>query len=152
MQRRMPGQKVERLLLSKVKQQVQPITEALLAFASDYETDVRESYQRLMCTDLLLLSDRDADLWLPLHAICSIAAPERLSQLESASQELCSNKTSADESDSLSLTLLSDLRDIWPANEHRVETKTLLKLLKTSKAPHGTPKTLTCQPVNSPEC
>lgn len=129
MQRRMPGQKVERLLLSKVKQQVEPITEALLAFASDHETDVRESYQHLICTDLPLLSDRDADLWLPLYAICSIAAPERLSELESASQELCSNKTSADESDSLSLTLLSDLRDIWPANEHRVETKTLLKLL-----------------------
>ena len=38
MRRRMPGQKVERLLL-KVKQQVEPITEALLAFASDHETE-----------------------------------------------------------------------------------------------------------------
>jgi len=39
-------------------------------------------YNRLLATDLEFLGDRDADLWIPLFAICSLSAHDRLAELK----------------------------------------------------------------------
>jgi Protein of unknown function (DUF3631) len=130
MQRRLPGQKVERLLWRKGKKEAEPLAQALRAFAEDSSDAIERAYEKLMGTDLPWLSDRDADLWMPLYAVCSIGAPSRLGELEEASISLCGSKAETDEEESLALKLLKDLIVIWPGDELRVETKVLISRLK----------------------
>ena len=79
---------------------------------------------------LHFLGDRDADLWLPLFAICSVTAPDQMPGLQKCAEQLCSTKATDDEDESFSLKLLVDIRDVWPAKQERWDTKTLVKKLK----------------------
>ncbi len=130
MQRRTAGQLVERFLLSRATADAKPLRESITNFAKANQGNIRRAYERLMSSDLAFLGDRDADLWLPLFAICSTAAPERTSELEKCAQQLCSTKAGDDENDSLPLKLLADIQAVWPAERERCDTKTLIERLR----------------------
>jgi hypothetical protein len=130
MQRRSADQPVERLLYANAKAESKPIALKLAAFRESRAGEVRTAYERLMKEDLQFLSDRDADLWIPLFALCSVVAPEKMPHMRASARELSGGKATGDEDDTLALKLLADLRDVWPEEEAEVETKVLIGRLK----------------------
>jgi hypothetical protein len=129
MQRRRADQPVERLLYANAKAESKPISVKLAAFRSR-AAEVKTAYERLMKEDLQFLSDRDADLWISLFALCSVVSPEKMPHMQAAARELSGSKATGDEDDTLALKLLADLRDVWPEDEAKVETKVLIGRLK----------------------
>lgn len=131
MQRRTPDQKIERFLFSRTVAEAKPVRETIARSALDNEGIFRQAYERLMADDLGFLGDRDADLWIPIFAVCSVVAPERMAELRRCAEQLCSAKADADADDSLPLRLLTDIRAVWPQGQERCATQTLIDDLKT---------------------
>jgi hypothetical protein len=130
MQRRTREQKVDRFLLARAGAEAKPIYEAVARFTGACQGAIRRAYTRLVDTDLGFLGDRDADLWMPLFAVCSVAAPDRVVDLKEAAELLSAAKAGNDADDSLSLKLLADIRMVWPAGQERCDTITLIEKLR----------------------
>jgi hypothetical protein len=130
MQRRTKGQKVERFLAACAKDEAKPIREGVASFARAYQSAIGETYKRLLKADLEFLSDRDADLWIPLFAICSVSAPDKVAQLRRCAETLSATKAGDDAEDSLPLRLLADIKAVWPEGQEKLDTASLLKKLK----------------------
>jgi hypothetical protein len=127
MQRRKDSEKVAQFRYRKVE----PIGKALGARAGAFLAERREEIAAAYgVAELGFISDRDADAWEPLFAILSVAAPERVAELQVAAQRLTSSKSANAEDDSLSLRLLTDMRDVWPQSEPKMFTVTLVEQLK----------------------
>jgi hypothetical protein len=73
MQRRTAEQRVNRFLFNRAKAEASPIVTAITNWAQERREDVRDCYES--SPDLLFLSDRDADLWLPLFAFAASQLP-----------------------------------------------------------------------------
>jgi hypothetical protein len=73
-------------------------------------------FQTTPCTDPLIFGG-------PLFAICSVASPERLKDLRTCAVVLSAAKAGDDVDDSYSLTLLRDIRTVWPKEEGEEEGK-----------------------------
>ena len=78
----------------------------------------------------LSLRTRDADLWMPLFAVCAVAVPERIAELKSCALVLTGAKSANDLEDSLPLKLLSDVRSVWANHASHMTTSALLEGLK----------------------
>jgi hypothetical protein len=128
MQRRTSSQPVGRFLQGRARAEAQPLGERLAAWASEGEESVRSGYEGM--SDLTFLSDRDADIWMPLFAVCSVAAPGRMDELKQCSKVLSGAKAAEDVEDSQSLKLLADIRTVWTSGASHVTTETLLERLK----------------------
>jgi hypothetical protein len=128
MQRRKVDQKIARFLFQGAKGDAVLLVEALARWAQRHNENTRAAYEST--GDLAWLSDRDADLWMPLFAICSIAAPSRVAELKECATTLAGAKAGDDLDDSLPLHLLSDIRAVWPHSGSNVSTATLLELLR----------------------
>ena len=102
----------------------------MTSFARAYQGLIRQAYERLLDTDLEFLGDRDADLWIPLFAICSIAAPNQIAKLKECAITLSGAKAGDDAEDSLALKLLADIKAVWPEGEEKCDTANLLEKLK----------------------
>jgi Protein of unknown function (DUF3631) len=134
MQRRTAAEKVERFLLTRAKREAESIVEVVDAWAQAHDEDVRAAYESL--DDLDFIIDRDAELWMPLFALCSIAAPERLLQLKEDAIALSNAKQAADVEDSLPLNLLDDIWQLWPTGATHLATSALLtKLCEMEESP-----------------
>jgi hypothetical protein len=81
-------------------------------------------------SDLGFLEDREADLWMPLFAVCTVAAPDRMDELERCARSLCGDKAANDAEDSQALKLLADVRRVWPDGRPLTLTAALLDSLK----------------------
>lgn len=127
MQRRTLSQAVDRFLQGRATADAEPIREALTDWAETWRESVRTTYGNM--DDLKYLSDRDADLWMPLLAVCTVAAPERLGELRRCAETLSGAKAVDDVEDSLALKLLSDTRRVWGAGSEKLRTETLLQRL-----------------------
>jgi hypothetical protein len=128
MQRKTQAQSVERFLFSKGQAQAQPIRALLAAWAESNRDNVRAAYQGI--DDLRFLTDRDADLWMPLFAVCAVVAPDRLGSLKECAQALTGTKAADDVEDSLPLRLLTDTRAVWPRYSAHLASSDLLDRLK----------------------
>jgi hypothetical protein len=128
MQRRTEQQSVERFLHARAQTSAEPIRESLTAWATDQNELVRTAYE--LMPDLGFLKDRNAEVWMPLFAVCSVVAPERVRELERCAEMLTGAKEAEDADDSLSLKLLTDVRSVWCAGNAHVATATLLKMLR----------------------
>ena len=81
MQRKTKAQTVARFLQAKATTEAKPINDSLIAWAeSKPKGTVQAAYEEL--EDLEFLTDRDADLWMPLFAVCAVASPERIGELQ----------------------------------------------------------------------
>jgi hypothetical protein len=139
MKRRTRAQHVERFRLVKAAAEAKPLHDAAARFAETCRADIEHAYQSVLETDLDYLSDRDADLWTPLFAICAVADSARLPALKASAITLSAAKAGDDVDDSYSLTLLRDIRTVWPKKlgepdpappEDKCETSVLLERLK----------------------
>ena len=128
MQRKTASQTVARFLYSKGKMEAEPIRALLTAWAEQQRETVRTAYEGM--ADLGFLIDRDADLWMPLFAVCAVVAPERVGELKQCAQTLTGSKAADDVEDSLPLKLLADVRSLWPASTAHMATATVLERLK----------------------
>jgi hypothetical protein len=128
MQRKTPSQSVDRFLQGRAKADAKPIGESLTRWVEACQESVRTAYEGTH--DLKFLSDRDADLWMPLFAVCTVAAPERLGELRQCAVILSGAKVADDVEDSLSIKLLADVLKVWRAGVDRMTTASLLQRLK----------------------
>jgi hypothetical protein len=87
--------------------------------------------KRYVGFDLGFLQDREADVWEPLFAILSVAAPERLDELKEVALRLSKEKNALDVDDSLGLRLLTDIRRIFEKTKSKpLSTSDLIKDLQ----------------------
>ena len=129
MQRRAKNQPIERFLFGRAKEEAAPICKAMAAWVTKNGASVRTLYARM--GDLGFLDDRDADLWMPLFAVCSLAAPHRLADLKQSALALSARKQEDDTEDSLPLRLLADIKTVWPADLLHLSTAGLLDKLRS---------------------
>jgi uncharacterized protein DUF3631 len=127
MQRRTSDQRIDRFLYPRAKPEAEIICDRMKKWAAQQSTNVRFAHENY--NDLHWLGDRDADLWMPIFSVCSIAAPDRFAELKRCTLALSGSKAAEDADDSIALRLLSDVRKIWPHNEAHATTADLLERL-----------------------
>lgn len=66
------------------------LRDTLAALAKDQQASILDAYERLA---LPFLTDRDEELWLPLFALCTVLAPERIGFLQRTAVDLSADKT-----------------------------------------------------------
>jgi hypothetical protein len=138
MQRKTAAQSVQRFLQSRAEAETAPIRESLKAWAETNRRTVRAVYVKT--DDLGFLADREAELWMPLFAICAVAAPDRVRELKESAQALTGAKGADDVEDSLPLKLLADVRNVCAARSAHMLTAALLEALKgIPESPWGEP-------------
>jgi hypothetical protein len=130
MRRRTKAEQVARFRQVRAAAEAKPVHDGAARFVQGRRVDIEQAYQHTLETDLAYLSDRDADLWTPLFAVCSVIDPERLPALKASALTLSKIKADDDIDDSYSLTLLRDIRTVWPEGEEKCETAVLLEKLK----------------------
>lgn len=128
MQRKAASQTVARFLFARTTAEAEPISACIAAWAETSIDEVREIYGSM--GDLGFLADREADLWMPLFAVCAVAVPERVEELKRCALGLCGAKSADDLDDSLALTLLTDVRNIWTVGNPHMMTASLIKALE----------------------
>ena len=127
MQRRTRSQKVERFLIRRAQVDADPIVQELQTWAIDHNEAISIAYEHQ--DDLPFLNDRDADIWMPLFAVCAIASPDRLKMLKECALFLSGSKANDDLEDSLPLRLLADIREVWPDGADHMRTAALIARL-----------------------
>jgi len=127
MQRKTPSQVVGRFLQGRAKADAEPIRKSLVEWAQTGHESVCHAYENM--NDLKFLSDRDADLWMPLFAVCIVTAPARLGELQRCAVVLSGAKAAGDIEDSLQLKLLADVQNVWPPGADKMTTATMLHRL-----------------------
>jgi hypothetical protein len=128
MQRKSASQAVARFLFARTPAEAEPLRNIIAAWAESRLDAVRESYESM--SDLDFLEDREADLWMPLFAVCTVTAPGRLDELKKCARLLCGAKAADDAEDSQALKLLADVRRVWPDGKPHMLTASLLDALK----------------------
>lgn len=139
MKRRTKSQKIGRFLQARVLREVKPLQDAIVRFVRRHRSLIEESYQVVVDQDLDYLGDRDAEMWMPLFALCAVLSSGRLTELRKCAETLSGSKSEDDENDSYSLGLLKDIREVWPgenglfsegAKSDKCETAVLIEKLQ----------------------
>jgi hypothetical protein len=130
MRRKRADQETARFLFGMAKVEAAALAGSLEKWTAENEAAVKLSYET--GADIEFLSDRDADLWRPLFAVCEVAAPDRLADLQWSARVLSAEKEGHEEL--LALQLLEVIRTIWPSNESNLATADLLARVKAHKA------------------
>jgi hypothetical protein len=139
MQRKTSSQHVERFLFARTASEAQPVGESIAEWAESSMDAVREIYGSM--DDLGFLADRESDLWMPLFAVCAVAVPERVDELKRCALGLCGAKSADDMDDSLALTLLTDVRNVWTFGIPHMMTASLIEALeRLSDSPWAEPE------------
>lgn len=113
--KRRTNESLARFRFSSAQNEAAPVKEKMAAWAAANVNKVMDHYLK---NDLLFISDREAELWLPLFSVLAIADPSRLAELEITAMQL-SDVKSANEPTERGIKLLADLRQIFagPAGE-----------------------------------
>jgi hypothetical protein len=114
MKRRAKADKVKRFRQALAAAEAKPIRESAAGFVKAHAAAIDQAYQEVLDSDLDFLNDRDADLWTPLFVMCKVAAPERWQELKECALVLSAAKAGDDADESYALTLLKDIRTVWP--------------------------------------
>jgi hypothetical protein len=121
--KRRTSERLERFRFARVKVETGPLRVEAKQWAKKNRLAVERWYQ---ANDVTCVEDREAELWLPLFAVCTLAAPERLSELESIARQLSGTKAASEPAD-FGTKLLVDLRAIFGTD--RETTANLLSRL-----------------------
>jgi hypothetical protein len=128
MQRKKPGEKVERFILRRVRPEGETLRERIEAFTQANRAAIERAYERLEAD---FLSDRELENFEPLLAFLTVADASRLAELRRAAELLAAGKADAAQDDSLTLRLLADIRAVWPESELKMFSAELLQRLKS---------------------
>lgn len=127
MQRKTTTQNVARFLRAKAPIEAAPIFDSVATWAEMRRDAVCTAYEGI--GDIGFLTDREADLWMPIFAVCTVAAPDRMDELKRDARILSGAKAVDDAEDSNTLRLLVDVRAVWPVGSSSMTTESLLKLM-----------------------
>jgi hypothetical protein len=127
MKRRTKTQKLERFRQGRATAEAKPIHDAAARFVETHAAEIDQAYERVLDSDLEFLNDRDADIWTPLFVMCEVAIPEQWDGLKRDALTLSAAKAGDDMDDSYALTLLRDIKTVWPMCEEKCETTVLLE-------------------------
>jgi hypothetical protein len=114
MQRRKDSERVQRFIFRKAQPDSDKLRQRMAGFVAASQETIDATYQNL---DLDFIEDRDAEAWEPLFAVLRVGDPRRLGELKECALVLTGQKAGGDAEESLSLRLLSDLREVWPEDE-----------------------------------
>lgn len=122
MRRRKQHEQVERLFLSRAERLARGTRNRIERWAKAHKASVKRKYRG----DLDFLEDREAELWLPIFAVCRVVAPERLDELKVTALGI-SRRKQTDEPAELGVLLLRDIRDAFErGTTDRISTIALL--------------------------
>jgi hypothetical protein len=134
MQRRTKAQLVSRFLISRATTEGKAVHAGIVRYVRVYAPVIAEAYRQTIDQDLDYLEDRDADLWMPMIAVCSATDADRLAELKQCAIYLSQGKVSDEADDPFAVKLLRDIREVWPMEENQPKvncpTATLLERLK----------------------
>jgi Protein of unknown function (DUF3631) len=128
MQRRKDSERVERFLFRKARPEGEKLRERISAFVSENRVTIETAYERI---ELGFIEDRDAEAWESLFAALSVADNSRFEELKTCALVLTGHKSEGDAEESLSVRVLSDLRDVWPDGESSAFSASLVESLKS---------------------
>lgn len=138
MHRRTPDQKIARFSISRIGPEVERLKQEMAKFCQHNIGPIQQVYKRLIEDDLVFLSDREADLWIPLFAMCEVLVPDRVGELKECAEAMSLQKAADALDDSLSIKLLADIASVWPIDRERCNTALLLrKLIGLEESPWG---------------
>jgi hypothetical protein len=121
--RRRTTEPLERFRFDRAKRETRSLVASVKQWAKAHRAAVARWYH---ANDLSCLEDREAELWLPLFAVCAVLAPERLAELEAIALRLAGAKAASEPSD-LGIKLLADIRDVFDeVSEDRLRTEVLV--------------------------
>ena len=124
------SEQIERFRLRRAKEEAEPIRGAMVEWATVHAGGVADWYNN---NGLPWLQDREEEIWLPLFAVCAVALPQRLPELQATAIRLSQLKADAEPTD-YALTLLSDLRGIFAVRQaSQIRTSTLVSDLNDSE-------------------
>jgi len=133
--KRRTNENLARFRFSSAQKEAAPVKDKMAAWAVANVNKVTDHYLK---NDLLFISDREAELWLPLFSVLALADPSRLAELEITAMQLSEVK-SANEPTERGIKLLADLRQIFagPAGEAGQQTSQALlnSLRKIEESP-----------------
>jgi hypothetical protein len=86
MKRRTRSQKIGRFMQARVLREVKPLHDAIVRFTRRHRSLIEESYQVVVDQDLDYLGDRDAEMWMPLFALCAVLSSGRLGELRKCAE------------------------------------------------------------------
>jgi len=109
MRRRAPGEQVGQFNFRRARKRTKDLRKQIKRWSADHLEDVRRAYWKIERP--AGLEDRDAELWAPLFAIVTVAAPDRLPELEEIARRLSAAKASEDSS--AGIRLLRDIRGVF---------------------------------------
>lgn len=127
MQRKKPGEKVERFILRRVRPEGERLCERMQAFVRTNREAIERAYAKL---NVDFLSDRELENFEPLLAILAVADASRLAEFRGSAELLADGKRDAAQDDSLTLRLLGDIRAVWNSDEPKIFSAELLGRLK----------------------
>jgi hypothetical protein len=116
-----------RFRFSTAQKEAAPVKEKMTTWAAANTNKVTDYY---LNNDLLFISDREAELWLPLFSLLAVADPARLAELEITAMLLSDDK-SANEPTERGIKLLADLRQIFAGTAGEAEQLTSQALLNS---------------------
>ncbi len=133
MQRRSPSEKVARFNFSRVKPDGDMLTARISRWVTQNSGRIAEVYAS---AELPFVEDREEENWGPLFAVLAVSDPSRMAELRGHALALGAAKAEAEPEQSLSVRLLSDIRDVLRPDEEAIPTAELLARLRQAE---GTP-------------
>jgi hypothetical protein len=128
MKRRVKSQTVGRFRQKQAAAEGGALRDAAAGFVETHQAEIEAADADEINLDFL--GDRDADIWSPLCALCAVIDLRRLPELRRAAATLSAAKALDDTDDSRALSLLRDIRAVWPEGAEKLETALLLERLK----------------------
>lgn len=109
MRRRRPNDKIDRFIFARAQRETEGLRSDCRQWAEQNRDKVLRDYEE---AELEFLQDREAELWMPLFAVCKIADPSRLAELQTIARRLADRKSEAEAGD-LGIKLLADCRTVF---------------------------------------
>jgi hypothetical protein len=128
MRRRKTGEEIERFFYTRALSGARRTRKQISEWAKANLERVKRRYRG---RDITFLEDREAELWMPLFAVCVVAAPERFDSLKALALGISRGKHSEEPAE-LGILLLRDIRDMFNlGREDRISSSKLLLDLTT---------------------
>jgi Protein of unknown function (DUF3631) len=108
MRRRRASEQLSRFFFSRAQYHARPVLKELEKWVKENRASVKRHARR----DLEFLQDREAELWLPLFAVCQVAAPERLAELKRVALHISRGKRSEEPAD-YGVLVLRDIKEVF---------------------------------------
>jgi hypothetical protein len=114
MRRRRPGEHTERFFYVYGEREARQIQREIKKWAKRTCGKVKVRLRG----DLPFLEDREAELWLPLVAVCQVAAPERVEELQRVALRISRGKQSEEPADS-GVLFLRDIQTVFDGSQEQ---------------------------------